>query len=82
MVNNLCEKNAGEFTKKLNEITVNNACYPEFLTYFKTNYLEGDKYIQWCAIFQPQTYTNIKTNNFVESWQNQLRSTYLGRKRN
>jgi hypothetical protein len=53
-----------------------------FLTYFKANYLEGDKYIQWCAAFQPQTYTNIETNNFVESWHNQLKSTYLGRKRN
>ncbi|KAI8980793.1 hypothetical protein BDB01DRAFT_709966, partial [Pilobolus umbonatus] len=76
------ETNASEFTRILGEFCVNNACYPEFLNYFKINYLDDDKYIQWCAAFQPQTYTNMETNNFVESWHNQLKSTYMERKRN
>ncbi|KAI9362836.1 hypothetical protein BD770DRAFT_296584, partial [Pilaira anomala] len=76
------EKDVGEFGRKLNEFFINTACYPEFLNYFKVNYLNGDKYSQWCAAFQPQTYGNMETNNFVESWHNHVKSTYLERKRN
>ncbi|KAI9362667.1 hypothetical protein BD770DRAFT_315986 [Pilaira anomala] len=76
------EKDVGKFGRKLSEFFINTACYPEFLNYFKINYLDGDKYIQWCAAFQPQIYSNMETNNFVESWHNQLKSTYLERKRN
>lgn len=65
------EKNADEFIKKLAGFLVTFAIY-----------LDSDKFIQWVAAFQPQTYTNIETNNFVESWHNQLKSTYLERKRN
>lgn len=33
------------------------------------------------AAFQPWIYTNMETNNFVESWYNQLKTTYLERKK-
>lgn len=32
--------------------------------------------------FQPSYYTNIETNNYAESWHNQLETTYLKRSRN
>ncbi|KAG1138593.1 hypothetical protein G6F37_010815 [Rhizopus arrhizus] len=76
------EKNVPECRRKLAEIFVNYASYPEFLEYFRKNYLDDNKFIQWSAAFQPQTYTNMETNNFVESWHNQLKSTYFQRKRN
>ncbi|CEP13527.1 hypothetical protein [Parasitella parasitica] len=48
---------------------------------FRT-YLNVEKFVHWSTAFQPQVYTNMETNNFIESWHNQLKTTYMGRKRN
>ncbi|ORE18675.1 hypothetical protein BCV71DRAFT_162788, partial [Rhizopus microsporus] len=32
--------------------------------------------------YQPDRYTNMETNNYVESWHNQLKTSYLQRRRN
>ncbi|KAI8880339.1 hypothetical protein K501DRAFT_151502, partial [Backusella circina FSU 941] len=36
----------------------------------------------WCKTFQLQYDTNMETNNYIESWYNQLKTTYLKRKPN
>ncbi|KAI8890119.1 hypothetical protein K501DRAFT_160578, partial [Backusella circina FSU 941] len=36
----------------------------------------------WYKAFQTQYGTNMETNNYVESWHNQLKTTYLKRKPN
>ncbi|KAI8884533.1 hypothetical protein K501DRAFT_155888, partial [Backusella circina FSU 941] len=41
-----------------------------------------DWYKHWCKAFQPQYDTNMETNNYVESWSNQLETSYLKRKPN
>jgi hypothetical protein len=76
------EKDIAEFNKKLANIFVSYASNSDFLNYFKTNYLDGDKFIQWFAAFQFQISTNVEKNNFVKSWHNQLKSTYLDGKKN
>ncbi|KAG0176769.1 hypothetical protein DFQ28_004603, partial [Apophysomyces sp. BC1034] len=52
------------------------------MTYLKSYYFANDKFQRWGLAFQPQPETNMETNNYVESWHNQLKSTYLQRKRN
>ncbi|KAI8876331.1 hypothetical protein K501DRAFT_200663, partial [Backusella circina FSU 941] len=42
----------------------------------------NDWYKHWCKAFQLQYDTNMETNNHVESWHNQLKTTYLKRKPN
>ncbi|KAI8877047.1 hypothetical protein K501DRAFT_199017, partial [Backusella circina FSU 941] len=36
----------------------------------------------WCEASQPQYDTNMETNNYIESWHKQLKTTYLKRKPN
>ena len=40
------------------------------------------RFTRWCAAFQPDISTNMETNNFVESWHNQLKTWYFERRRN
>ncbi|KAI9310053.1 hypothetical protein BX666DRAFT_1830609, partial [Dichotomocladium elegans] len=36
----------------------------------------------WAACHQPDVFTNMETNNYVESWHNQLKTIYMRRKQN
>ncbi|KAI9480262.1 MAG: hypothetical protein EXX96DRAFT_633530 [Benjaminiella poitrasii] len=54
----------------------------EFMEYFKQYYLDNDAFMMWTAAYQPQMYTNMETNNYIESWHNQLKTIHLKRKRN
>ncbi|KAI8876940.1 hypothetical protein K501DRAFT_199290, partial [Backusella circina FSU 941] len=36
----------------------------------------------WCKTFQLQYDINMEANNYIESWHNQLKTTYLKRKPN
>ncbi|KAI8091661.1 hypothetical protein BDF21DRAFT_409898 [Thamnidium elegans] len=38
--------------------------------------------MRWASCYQPDIYTNMETNNYVLSWHNQLKMTYLKRKPN
>lgn len=73
------ERNKATFLDMLHEFVIQFIMYSEFLNYFKKNYLEDDKFIHWSAVYQPQIFTNMETNNYVESWHNQLKSIYLQR---
>ena len=50
--------------------------------YVKNYYLEHERVFKWARAYQIQTFTNMETNNYIESWHNQLMTTYLQRKRN
>lgn len=76
------EKSQAEFLVQLRRFIEDFWMYPEFLEYFKKKYLENDAFMHWSAAFQPQSFTNMETNNYVESWHNQLKTTYLQRKKN
>lgn len=76
------ERSKPEFTRKLREFMIEFAEYGAFLTYFQKHYLLDDRFKHWTASYQPAIFTNMETNNYVESWHNQLKTTYLGRKPN
>lgn len=39
-----------------------------------------NQYPRWARCYHPEVYTNMLTNNYVESWHNQLKTVYLQRK--
>ena len=49
---------------------------------FKNHYLEHERVFKWARAYQIQIFTNMETNNYIESWHNQLKTNYLQRKRN
>lgn len=50
-----------------------------YFSYFCTQWMANRKYCLWAACYQLNTYTNMETNNYIESWHNQLKSMYLKR---
>ncbi|CEP20073.1 hypothetical protein [Parasitella parasitica] len=76
------EKNQETFLLKLLAFYTKYSQYPKFLNYMDRTYLNREKFVHWSSALQPQVYSNMETNNFVERWHNQLKATYLGRKRN
>ncbi|KAI8095145.1 hypothetical protein BDF21DRAFT_328663, partial [Thamnidium elegans] len=44
--------------------------YHEFSTDFSRKYINNGWYKHRLKAFQPRYYTNMKTNNYVESWHN------------
>lgn len=53
-----------------------------FWQYFHRYWILDDKFKRWAKCYQPAIYTNMETNNYVESWHRSLKHTYLRRKRN
>ena len=61
-----------------------NRNHTDFASYFQRFWIDsfGGKAVnRWAACYQPEIYTNMQTNNYVESWHNQLKTVYLKRKR-
>ena len=52
------------------------------MLYFKNYYLEYECAFKWTRAYQIQILTNVETNNYIESWHDQLKTNYLQRKRN
>ncbi|KAG2206570.1 hypothetical protein INT47_008587 [Mucor saturninus] len=78
----LDHNNRPVFTRKLTAFITENSVYHAFLQYFKIRYLENNVFMRWPAAYQPAIYTNMEMNKYVESWNNQLKTAYIGRKRN
>ena len=78
------ERSIATFKLKLASFLGNHeyASIKRFMDYFYDTYLKNDSFIRWSAACQPQIYTNMETNNYIESWHNQLKTMYLERKRN
>lgn len=55
---------------------------PTFLEYFNRQWVKEGRFEKWTAAHQPNFETNMETNNYVESWHNQLKTFYLERRRN
>lgn len=53
--------------------------FPDFVSYFERTWVINNKIMFWAVAHQPAIYTNMETNNYVESWHNQLKSIYLKR---
>ncbi|ORE07255.1 hypothetical protein BCV72DRAFT_205918, partial [Rhizopus microsporus var. microsporus] len=52
------------------------------ISYLCISYFNNDNFKRWARTYQPAIYTNMETNNYIESWYNQLKTTYLKRKQN
>ncbi|ORE16062.1 hypothetical protein BCV71DRAFT_156406, partial [Rhizopus microsporus] len=76
------EKNRETFLLSLLAFNMKYSMHASFLNYRERNYLSREKFVHWSVAFQPQIFSNIETNSFIESWHNQLKTVYLGRKRN
>ncbi len=76
------EKSLEVFKNKLDLFLENWKFYIDFIEYFKNEWCSEEKIKNWSAAYQPDTYTNMATNNYIESWHNQLKSIYLNRQRN
>ena len=47
------------------------------MVYFKNYYLEHERAFKWARAYQIQIFINMETNNYIESWHNQLNTNYL-----
>lgn len=53
-----------------------------FWGYFHRYWISNEKFKRWAKCYQPAMYTNMETNNYVESWHRVLKHSYLRNKRN
>ncbi|GAA5803434.1 hypothetical protein HPULCUR_008916 [Helicostylum pulchrum] len=58
------EKDTSVFLPMLSEFVITYAAYPDFIQYFKRQYLENDAFMRWSVAFQPQVFTSMETNNY------------------
>ncbi|KAI8136554.1 hypothetical protein BJV82DRAFT_527225, partial [Fennellomyces sp. T-0311] len=54
----------------------------QFLQYFDRYWTGEQMQRRWAMCFQPEMYTNMATNNYVESWHGALKTRFLERRRN
>ena len=69
-------------TQKLLHFQQEFSVHTDFIVHFTQKYLVDDKFVHWSAAYQLQIFTNMETNNYIESWHNQLKTNHLQRKKN
>lgn len=75
------ERSKDDFFKKWDEFKEKwSRRQSAFVSYFENQWMAEDKYPRWARCYHPAVYTNMLTNNYVESWHNQLKTVYLQRK--
>ena len=65
----------------LAEIAETQTVFSSYFRQYYVNSFEGEAVERWAKCYQPAVFTNMETNNYVESWHNQLKTHYLKRKR-
>ncbi|KAG1042333.1 hypothetical protein G6F43_011928 [Rhizopus delemar] len=55
---------------------------PNFVEYLENRWLALEGYKKWSAAYVIEEHRNMRTNNYIESWHNQLKSVYLKRIKN
>lgn len=68
--------------KYLQELERDWAEFPRFLSSFDRRWVANGRISFWTVANQTAIQTNMETNNFVESWHNQLKTLYLDRRPN
>ncbi|CEG64891.1 hypothetical protein RMATCC62417_01790 [Rhizopus microsporus] len=74
------ESSTQMFIQKLLHFQQEFSIHADFMVHFTRKYLIDDKFMYWSAAYQPQMFTSMETNNYIESWHNQLKTNYLQRK--
>lgn len=79
----LFEEDKERFHLRINEfIDRYETAHPEFINYFRSNWCNEAKYNVWSRAYHPLEFSHMLTNNYIESWHNQLKSVFLRRSRN
>ncbi|KAG1147576.1 hypothetical protein G6F37_001447 [Rhizopus arrhizus] len=55
---------------------------PKFVEYLEDRWLALEGYKKWSAVNVIEEHRNMRTDNYIESWHNQLKSVYLKRIKN
>ncbi|KAI8378855.1 hypothetical protein EDC96DRAFT_571030 [Choanephora cucurbitarum] len=63
-------KRSRNFSSEDGELQYEYSQHAAFLIYMERTYLNREKFVHWSAAFQPQVFTNMETNNYIESWHN------------
>ncbi|ORE05986.1 hypothetical protein BCV72DRAFT_182828, partial [Rhizopus microsporus var. microsporus] len=71
-----------EFNRKLQLFLLDFGSYTQSISYLYMSYFNNDNFKRWARAYQPAIYTNMEISNYIESWHNQLKATYLKRKQN
>ncbi|SAL96321.1 hypothetical protein [Absidia glauca] len=58
------------------------AAQVEFLDYMENEWLSESRIREWSKAYFDIEYAHMSTNNYIESWHNQLKTYFLARKRN
>lgn len=72
-------RDPAEMGTKLNAFLCNYAHFTIFIQYFERTWVANGRLQFWTICNQPQLLENMETNNYVESWHNQLKTNFLER---
>ncbi|ORE06802.1 hypothetical protein BCV72DRAFT_118659 [Rhizopus microsporus var. microsporus] len=68
------ERNAAEFNRKLQPFLLDFWSYTQLISYLCISCFNNDNFKRWAKAYQPAIYTNAETNNYIESWDNRLKT--------
>lgn len=76
------EEDLDQFHQKVIGFQEEYADQTKFMDYFVKNWCTEDKFKVWSRSYKDIQFSHMLTNNFIESWHNQLKTVFLGRVRN
>lgn len=71
------EEDLGNMQQQLLEFRLKYGRFVDFMQYFERTWVNNDWIKCWAAGYQLDIHTNMETNNFVESWHNQLETFFI-----
>lgn len=78
----LFEEDIDAFHLKIEQFMDSYSNFETFIDYFEKEWCSEEKFKIWSRAYHPLEFSHMLTNNFIESWHNQLKSVYLMRSRN
>ncbi|KAG1499402.1 hypothetical protein G6F45_012748 [Rhizopus arrhizus] len=76
------EEDKNQFLQMVTAFQLEYADQSKFMDYFIRSWCAEDKMKVWSRSFKDRQYSHMLTNNYIESWHNQLKTVFLGRVRN
>jgi hypothetical protein len=76
------ETDLAQFKESYNKIKADYSDQENFLAYLERNWMSAEKLEMWSDAHRNVDNANMRTNNFIESWHNQLKTFFLGHRLN
>ncbi|KAG1504538.1 hypothetical protein G6F52_012175 [Rhizopus delemar] len=73
------EEGKDQFLQMVTAFQLKYADQSKFMDYFTRSWCTEDKMKVWSRSFKDRQYSHMLTNNYIESWHNQLKTVFLGR---